>query len=169
MQVLWDSKMRFVSVSQMLGLTSCFLFGSFSGPFTAPGLTVSLGGKTKQNKNKNQTKTKTKPKQNKTSLLLTLTLPGKFCWSSWMPSLRGIGLRFSPFLWFWEDGDQVATTTFTIAQPLAHVLCELPGSNQPLSPWVCRASQLSSSQPLSLWACTAQITLGASSPLLKIS
>ena len=76
---------------------------------------------------------------------------------------------FPPFLWFWEDGDQVATTTFTVAQPLAHVLCELPGSNQPLSPWVCRASQLSSSQPLSLWACTAQITLGASSPLLKIS
>ena len=125
MQVLWDSKMRFVSVSQMLGLTSCFLFGSFSGPFTAPGLTVSLGGKTKQNKNKNQTKTKTKPKQNKTSLLLTLNLPGKFCWSSWMPSLRGIGLRFSPFLWFCEHRGQVWATVFTIAQLPAQVLCPL--------------------------------------------
>ena len=38
LQVLWSSKVKFVSLSQLLG---CPLFGSNTGPFTVPGLTVS--------------------------------------------------------------------------------------------------------------------------------
>ena len=48
MEVLWNSKMKFVSVSQLLGLVLQSLFGSDSGPFTTPGLIVSLGGKKKK-------------------------------------------------------------------------------------------------------------------------
>ena len=40
MQVLWNSKVKFASVSQLLGLALCSLFESVSGPFTSPGLTV---------------------------------------------------------------------------------------------------------------------------------
>ena len=43
MPVLWDSKVKFVLVSQFLALALCFPFGSVSGPFTTPGLIVSLG------------------------------------------------------------------------------------------------------------------------------
>ena len=52
MQVLWNSKMKFVSVFQLLQLALCSLFGSVSGPFTAPGLIVSLGEKKKKKKEK---------------------------------------------------------------------------------------------------------------------
>ena len=41
MQVLWSSKVKFVSLSQLLG---CLLFGSDSGLFTVPGFIVSLVG-----------------------------------------------------------------------------------------------------------------------------
>ena len=41
MQGLWRSKVKFVSLSQLLG---CPLFGSNSGVFTAPGFIVSLVG-----------------------------------------------------------------------------------------------------------------------------
>ena len=41
LQVLWSSKVKFVSLSQLLG---CPLFGSNSGPFRAPGFIVSLVG-----------------------------------------------------------------------------------------------------------------------------
>ena len=41
LQVLWSSKVKFVSLSQLLGWP---LFGSNSGPFTAPGFIVSLVG-----------------------------------------------------------------------------------------------------------------------------
>ena len=40
-QVLWSSKVKFVSLSQLLG---CPLFGSISGLFTVPGFIVSLVG-----------------------------------------------------------------------------------------------------------------------------
>ena len=41
LQVLWSSKVKFVSLSQMLG---CPLFGFNSGLFTVPGFIVSLVG-----------------------------------------------------------------------------------------------------------------------------
>ena len=41
LQVLWSSKVKFVSLSQLLG---CPLFGSNSGLFTVPGFIVSLVG-----------------------------------------------------------------------------------------------------------------------------
>ena len=42
LQVLGSNKVKFVSLSQLLG---CPLFGSNSGLFTVPGFIVSLGGK----------------------------------------------------------------------------------------------------------------------------
>ena len=50
MQVLWNTKVKFVSVSQLLGLGLWSLFGSESGPFTAPGLIVSPGEKKENEK-----------------------------------------------------------------------------------------------------------------------
>ena len=41
LQVLWSSKVKFVSLSQLLG---CPLFGCNSGLFTVPGFIVSLVG-----------------------------------------------------------------------------------------------------------------------------
>ena len=41
LQILWSSKVKFVSLSQLLG---CPLFGSKSGLFTVPGFIVSLVG-----------------------------------------------------------------------------------------------------------------------------
>ena len=41
LQVLWSSKVKFVSLSQLLG---CPLFGSNFGLFTVPGFIVSLVG-----------------------------------------------------------------------------------------------------------------------------
>ena len=41
LQVLWSSKVKFVSLSQLLG---CPLFGSGFGLFTVPGFIVSLVG-----------------------------------------------------------------------------------------------------------------------------
>ena len=41
LQVLWSSKVKFVSLSQLLG---CPLFGPNSGLFTVPGFIVSLVG-----------------------------------------------------------------------------------------------------------------------------
>ena len=46
LQVLWSSKMKFVSLSQLLGWP---LFGSKSGPLTAPGFTCG-GGEEKKKK-----------------------------------------------------------------------------------------------------------------------
>ena len=42
MPALWDSKMTFGSVSQVLGLALCSFFLSVSGPFVTPHLIVSL-------------------------------------------------------------------------------------------------------------------------------
>lgn len=44
MKVLWNNKVKFVSVSELLGLALLLLFGSVSGPFKAPGFIVSFGG-----------------------------------------------------------------------------------------------------------------------------
>ena len=50
MQVLWNTKVKFVSVSQLLVLALCSLFGSVSGPFTAQVLLSHLGKKNKKEK-----------------------------------------------------------------------------------------------------------------------
>ena len=47
LQVLWSSKVKFVSLSQLLG---CPLFGSNSGLFTVPDFIVSLVGIRKKKK-----------------------------------------------------------------------------------------------------------------------
>ena len=47
LQVLWSSKVKFVSLSQLLG---CPLFGPNSGLFTVPGFIVSLVGIKKKKK-----------------------------------------------------------------------------------------------------------------------
>ena len=49
LQVLWSSKVKFVSLSQLLG---CPLFGSNSGLFTVAGFTVSLVGIKKKRQRK---------------------------------------------------------------------------------------------------------------------
>ena len=49
LQVLWSSKVKFVSLSQLLG---CPLFGSNSGFFTIPGCIVSLVGLKKERERK---------------------------------------------------------------------------------------------------------------------
>ena len=49
LQVLWSSKVKFVSLSQLLG---CSLFGSNFGLFRVPGFIVSLGIKKKDRKKK---------------------------------------------------------------------------------------------------------------------
>ena len=40
MQVIWNSKLKFVSGSQLFRIALCSLFGSVSGPFTASGFIV---------------------------------------------------------------------------------------------------------------------------------
>ena len=110
LQLLWSSKVKFVSLSQLLG---CPLFGSNSGLFTVPGFNVSLVGvkkkdgrkkrykgkersrtrkqereeegvkRKKNNKKiiiKNYFKNKQTSKQTKTSLLAS-NWPSQFCWS----------------------------------------------------------------------------------------
>ena len=81
MQVRWNRNGKFVSVSQLLGLALCSLFGSVSGPFTVPGLIVSLWGRKKKNKKKK--------KEDKKSLLLTLNPLSQFCWYFWMSQEEG--------------------------------------------------------------------------------
>ena len=62
LQVLWSSKVKFVSLSQLLG---CPLFGSNSGLFTVPGFIVSLVGIKKKKKEKEKKKKKKKEKEKK--------------------------------------------------------------------------------------------------------
>ena len=51
MPALWDSKVTFVSVSLIWGLTLCSPFGSVSGHFVTPSLIYSLGGIKKRERN----------------------------------------------------------------------------------------------------------------------
>ena len=53
LQVLWSSKVKFVSLSQLLG---CSLFGSNSGLFTVPGFIVLLVGIEKKEEEKGRKK-----------------------------------------------------------------------------------------------------------------
>ena len=53
LQVLWSSKVKFVSLSRLLG---CPLFGSNFGLFTVPGFIVSLVGIKKKNGRKKRYK-----------------------------------------------------------------------------------------------------------------
>ena len=53
LQVLWSSKVKFVSLFQLLG---CPLFGSNSGLFTVPGFNVSLVGVKKKDGRKKRYK-----------------------------------------------------------------------------------------------------------------
>ena len=62
LQILWSSKVKFVSLSQLLG---CPLFGSNSGLFTVPGFIVSLVGIKKKKKEKEKKKKKKKEKEKK--------------------------------------------------------------------------------------------------------
>ena len=54
MRGLWDSKVTFVSVSHIWGLSLYSPYGSVSGPFVTPHLIVSLGGRKKKDKKKRE-------------------------------------------------------------------------------------------------------------------
>ena len=129
MQVLWNSKVKFVSVSQLLGLLALWsLFGSDSGPLTVLGLIISLGEKKEEIRKKK-------------SLLLTWNRPEKFCWSQWLQQAKGGWDCFCPFQWFSEDGDQVWAALFTVAQPPAQFLSSLLGPQCPSAPgWLLQSS-----------------------------
>ena len=124
MQVLLNSKVKFVSFSQLLGLVFLSLFRSDSTPFTAPGLIFSVGEKKKRKK----------------SLLLALKQSRSSADLLGCSRLRQVGFHSSPFLWFCEDGGQVWATLFTVAQPLAQFLCLLPGPYYPSMPGSCLQS-----------------------------
>ena len=63
LQVLWSSKVKFVSLPQLLG---CPLFGSNSGLFTVPGFIVSLVGIKKKEEEKEGRKKRYKGKERRT-------------------------------------------------------------------------------------------------------
>ena len=89
LQVLWSSKVIFVSLSQLLG---CPLFGSNSGVFTVPGFIVPLVRIKKKKKKKGRRDIKGKKegiKQLRKSLLLALKWPSQFCWSFWLQQAEG--------------------------------------------------------------------------------
>ena len=138
MPATWHRKVKFASVSQLLGLALCSFFGSVSRPFTAPGLIGSLGGKEKK------------------SLLLTLNMPKEFCQSSCVPQAEWCGLSFSHFLWFCKDGGQVWATIFTVSQLPAHILHEMPGLHCPSTP----------SQHLQYTSCATHIQCSTPPPYL---
>ena len=114
--------MKFVSFS----VVGKILFGSDSGPSTAPGLIVSLVGEKKERKEKK-------------SLLLTLNQPSKLCWSSWLQQGDGgwVLLFFLPMVLrgMWPGlWGQVSISIFTVAQPPAQFLSSLPGLQCPSVP-----------------------------------
>ena len=111
LQVLWSSKVIFVSLSQLLG---CPLFGSNSGVFTVPGFIVPLVRIKKKKEEERKRRYKGKERRNKTrkkereeevvkrktviiiikkqlrkSLLLALKWPSQFCWSFWLQQAEG--------------------------------------------------------------------------------
>ena len=113
MQILWNSKVKFVSFSQLLGLALWSLFGSDSSPFTAPGLIVSLGEKKKEKRKK------------KKSILLILNQPSEFCWSSWLEQAEGgwASLFSLPVvLQGWGPG----VDKLTSLQPSSSIHCQAP-------------------------------------------
>ena len=62
MPVLWDGKVKFVSVCQFWVLALCSSFGSVSGPFTSPRLFFHLGKeKKRERKEKNKPPADFKP------------------------------------------------------------------------------------------------------------
>ena len=84
--------MKFVSVSQLLGLALCFLSGFVSGPFTVPGLIVSLMKKKKKVGKKTKLPSDFKP--TKRVLLVFLDDAGRGGWAlivSLPEVLRGLG------------------------------------------------------------------------------
>ena len=62
LKVLWSSKVKFVSLSQLLG---CSLFGSNFGLFTVPGFIVSLVGIEKKKKDGRKKRYTGKERKNK--------------------------------------------------------------------------------------------------------
>ena len=64
-RVVWNSKLKFFSVSQLLGLALWLLFGSDSSPFTAPGLIVSLQEKRKKERKKEREREREREKWRK--------------------------------------------------------------------------------------------------------
>ena len=91
LQVLWSSKVKFVSLCQLLKWP---FFGSNSGPFTALEFIVSLVGIKNCFKNKGKKEEVIKKERRKErkkelnkqrkSLLLALNQPSEFWWSSWL-------------------------------------------------------------------------------------
>ena len=78
--------MKFVSVSQFWELALCTPFGSISGPFTTPGLIVSLGGRKKKGKERKKNKPPADFKPIEQVLLVFLDATGR----------GGLGFTFLP-------------------------------------------------------------------------
>ena len=73
LQVLWNSKVKFVSVSQLLGWS---VFGCDSGPFTVPGLIASLVGR----RGRKEFKKKKPPACFKSTKWVLLVFLAAACW-----------------------------------------------------------------------------------------
>ena len=97
MPVPWGIKVKFVIVSQFLGLGLCSHFGSVSGPFRAPGLIVSLGERKKKRERKNKPPADFKPTER--VLLVFLDAAGRW----------GLGFTFLPSYDFERMGTRSGT------------------------------------------------------------
>ena len=108
LQVLWNSEVKFVSLSQLLG---CPLCGYNSGLFPAPGFIVSLlrikkkrrrgrkrneikrerkeEGIKKEKRNERKKELKKLLKKNNKSPLLASDQPSQLYWSSWLQQAEG--------------------------------------------------------------------------------
>ena len=95
LQVLWNSKVKFVSLSHLLGWP---VFGSDSGSFTAPGFIVLLKGI--QTKKERKKRKKGRRGEKKPPAGFKLAKPD-------MLFFLAAAVCFPPFLWFWGFGGQV--------------------------------------------------------------
>ena len=140
MWVLWNSKVKFVSVSQLLGLALWSLFGFVYGPFTVPGLTVSLREKKRKKKNLQKKKPPDDFKPTKRVLLVFLDATG---WG-------GLGFAFLPSYGSARMGDRSVShcSQLPSLQPTSS-MCRAPTAR------LCQAGAFNPPVLLSL-RCTSQ-------------
>ena len=174
MPVPWGIKVKFVIVSQFLGLGLCSHFGSVSGPFRAPGLIVSLGERKKKRQRKNKPPADFKPTER--VLLVFLDAAGRW----------GLGFTFLPSYDFVRMGTRsgLQYSQLPSIQSRSSVSCWVPtvhlhqawAFNPPVAPRsMCYASSLlftsppwleptiGQAAPVSLWASSASPVLVSSS------
>ena len=81
-----------------------------------------------------------KNRERNKNLLLILNRPSNFCCFFWLQQAEGVGFRFSPFLWFFEDGGQVWDELITVAQPPTQFCSLLLDPQYPSVPGQCLQS-----------------------------